>query len=915
MEPLFVTSAPLELVKVALEVSLPEDPNLWPQEVLQELYKQVPYIADFDPHINMDRVDAEQGYGFGYVEVMNKTEMQAGENPQAMEAAGVRQVRLPVVIKDGKLAAFDIMVTDDSKVLPLTEARLRSAIFRPQAFDVTSRTPGDQSMIGQLYPPYRQNYGFGGGGVAVSAGMGKEGSSLEHEFMSTYRKGDLQAGLSDLERYLVDGGGRIAPHLMASRIREASRSKEAALITGNTRTERAVSGGGAGGLLGTVGGAAAGLGAGLLAGKRNPAALMHMAGHGATHGGYLGGALGAGIGALSSGQKTAGAIDDFIAENEKTGKRGRQSAWSDSSTGALWDSFIAKCASSGLSLLQAVVPSITRSDFEDFCGFCTEHADALHKNAAALLPSYKLILENEPGTGVKTASILSLVAPTVTQVTRVGGGQYAVKSANARYWDPTTVVLDRGSVVKQYGDKVALAADLAGSATMAEEPELPAEDSDTAQAAPIEESGQYRVRSVEGEELIGVVITNLVDVDGAVLPLSLFTNGSQSAIQTDMVGVPAGEGEPLPTADRPSGTGFFFGPASVPGVGEIQATIPLTIKGSFNAPQTGASADPTTYQAETFDGRPVQVSLQPNLQGVQGIDGEMLVPEGWQWSPMGQAEAVTIESAEPEIPEGGGELPPAEGDLEEPPADTEGKTAAAPLNYRAQVAAHYSNRAGRDDIPAEVVAKQADIERRYQRLLERRGENRDGSLKHAEVVVRSGGPGSWSFSGAPVSKLAYEQTESVDIDQAMFLLAAMGVHQGFGAEKLAEAITGRAPVRIKVAHGLTPAAERLEESFKLAAATLESLPNLKCNLWKEAATITDPSAVDTVLSLGFINPENMMTFIGYMPVIEDSQQKLCELLLATRLGLSECSVTALERAVRTTEEVLEGLKSMAFQQE
>ena len=176
---LFIDSA-LTFEKVASETALPEDPNVWPNEILQELYKQVPYIADFDPHVVMDRVDAERGYAFGHVEVVNKSEIQRGADPQAMAAAGIKQCRIPIIVKNRKMQPFDILVTEDSKMLPLTEARLRQAVFRPQAFDVTSQTPGDTCMIGQLYPPFRQNYGFGGGGATMGAGgMGKQGSIKE----------------------------------------------------------------------------------------------------------------------------------------------------------------------------------------------------------------------------------------------------------------------------------------------------------------------------------------------------------------------------------------------------------------------------------------------------------------------------------------------------------------------------------------------------------------------------------------------------------------------------------------------------------------------------------------------------------------------------------------------------------------
>src|SRR3990172_3336642 len=183
-QPLFFEPEPYNYIeKVGGEVDLPDDPNQWPQQILQEVYKQVPYIADYQPHVVMKRVDAERGYGLGHVEIMNQTEAPQGSPDQEMKAAGIRTVRIPFIIRESKLSPFDLLMNDQSKMIPLTENRLRTALFRPQAFDVTSRTPGDQSMIGQLYPPYRQNYGFGGGGMSMNASggmaMGKLGAALE----------------------------------------------------------------------------------------------------------------------------------------------------------------------------------------------------------------------------------------------------------------------------------------------------------------------------------------------------------------------------------------------------------------------------------------------------------------------------------------------------------------------------------------------------------------------------------------------------------------------------------------------------------------------------------------------------------------------------------------------------------------
>jgi hypothetical protein len=84
-------------------------------------------------------------------------------------------------------------------------------------------------------------------------------------------------------------------------------------------------------------------------------------------------------------------------------------------------------------------------------------------------------------------------------------------------------------------------------------------------------------------------------------------------------------------------------------------------------------------------------------------------------------------------------------------------------------------------------------------------------------------------------------------------------------------------------------------------------------MWKEAAVIPDPVAVDSVLSLGFLNPENVSAFVGYLPTLDEAQRRMCELLVGARLGLRELSDGALERAIRALEDVIEGLKIIAFQ--
>ena len=710
----------VHLEKIAAEVDLPEDPNAWPKEVLDELFKQVPYIADFQPHVVMQRVDGERGYGFGHVEISNQSEAPMGTDPAALQTAGVRSVRLPVIIKNGKLSPFDLLLNDKSKVLPLTEPRLRQAIFRPQSFDVTSQTPGDQSMVGQLYPPYRSNMGFSGGGMVLPAdGMGKTSSAFEEMLIEGLEKKD--------------------------------------------------------------------------AGFRRPMS------------------------------KTA----SFPILNQV-----RMNG----------------------SVLQAILPTIGPEALGQFWGGLEKDAglrSAFTQNQYAAATPLKLLSEHEPLSAAKIASAIpTYVHPTVVQLVRLDDG-YMVKSANHDFWRPNREVIGRGDLVHRFGEKVAFAVDTSGCVTLADHAK--AKDLEKrADYAPVSMPGVYKVQDAEGKELVGYVIPGLLDTDGEHLPLSMFTNGSQATIQSEILGEPVSTGVNLPEGPV-GGIGFFF---SIDNDGQIQATIPLELAGSH-----GMEGEPSTFVGETYDGRPVEVSVQPNIQEPTPMDeGKLLLPETWRWCSTATAEHVALAGGDEEDPEG--ELGGEEGMEEEPPM-------------------------------------------------------MDEEVKESSVMVRSSGD-TFSISGPAVMKLASAEKDFVDFDQALFVLAGLGVDMGHGATKLAHSMAGMAPERVRIGRFITPAEDQVKLSHENAMSKMASfavVKDLRKNLVKEASLIPDPTAVDTVLSLGFINPENIMTFISYLPAIDDAQMKMCELLLSTRMGLQDLESTALERAIRSTEETIEGLKVIAFQQQ
>jgi hypothetical protein len=694
-QPLFHTLDEF-IEKTAGEVNLPDDPNQWAQSILQELYKQVPYITDYQPHVQMQRVDAERGYGLGHVEIQNQTEAPMNTDPEMLEATGVRTVRIPFVIKEKKLSPFDLLVNDMGKMLPLTENRLRQALFRPQAFDVTSRTPGDQSMIGQLYPPYRQNYGFGGGGISMNAsggmGMGKVGSALEN---------------------FLDPDAKTAS-------------------------------------------------------KAPPQPLPKKRGF----------------------TKSAG------------------------------------------SLLSNILPTITSADHQRFTDELQKSASYLYANASLSCDSFNDILgaivNTEPSME-KAGSWKAWLPTSVAQVRRTSDG-YAVKTASHHIWDPDEEIVDRGEVVRRFGVKVAMDADTSGAVTVSDQEGVTGEES-LNEIAPVTKPGFYKVKETTGKEHIGYVVPSLIDLSGELVPIALFTNGSVVAVQGEIWGEDVGEGTELPSGPVGNDGAFYQ-------MGEdgIEMTVPFNFQDSYTF-----GTQPKVFRGTTFDGRPSEVSVQPNLAGVTPVDnGRVLVPEDWNWLPLDGVDTVVL-----------------------------------------------------------VGGEEAD--------------SLDPMDKASCVHVRSDGD-SFSFEGVPLAKLGAAQTQWLALDDAMFLLAGLGVNQEHGVKKLAEAAAFKAPQSIRIGRVIEDGATHIKESMARAAELVEGMSAFKQPiLLKEATTFPDPTTVDTVLSLGFINPENVLSFVGYLPDLEDVQTKLCELLFSVRIGLKNIPQSALERAIRSLEETIEGLKVLGFQ--
>jgi len=85
---------------------------------------------------------------------------------------------------------------------------------------------------------------------------------------------------------------------------------------------------------------------------------------------------------------------------------------------------------------------------------------------------------------------------------------------------------------------------------------------------------------------------------------------------------------------------------------------------------------------------------------------------------------------------------------------------------------------------------------------------------------------------------------------------------------------------------------------------------LRKDLTKEASAITDPEAVDVVLSLNFINEDSLKGYIDNLPEMQRILSELSKMLIASRLGLSDLDESALTKSIQGLSEVIEGLENI-----
>jgi hypothetical protein len=177
--------------------------------------------------------------------------------------------------------------------------------------------------------------------------------------------------------------------------------------------------------------------------------------------------------------------------------------------------------------------------------------------------------------------------------------------------------------------------------------------------------------------------------------------------------------------------------------------------------------------------------------------------------------------------------------------------------------------------------------------------------------------------------------------EALFLLATLGFSLEQGRSLLERAMqsdihvsNARQPIRMSTSTKMSSMSSMNDLLERIAA-------DLRQPLWKEGAALTmpiraprnpeafvvmrdfldlekraqdeippDEQTVDTVLSLGFINPENLAAFMQKLPTMRESEGYLGELLLLLRLGLQGIKEEPVRAALKSLNRVNEALESL-----
>lgn len=530
-------------------------------------------------------------------------------------------------------------------------------------------------------------------------------------------------------------------------------------------------------------------------------------------------------------------------------------------------------ASAGYKMLDVLSDSFTREDGEAFKQFLKDNPDCViklqkHGHAEVL---EKLAKKSYQNANNYTASAMSLIPTSAAKVKKNStANDYSVLCSVEGIYDTGQIVRMDYDQCRKFMAKITGSTEDVLSEVDQEGEKLlivrkPAEGVflyDATEAGPEEanEFDMYRVKTKTGLQLDGMVVPNVVDFAGKKKSYKLFLSKSASSFQSSIAGIK------MVGVDDKAAVKHCIEPRDIR-VGQM---------GTFMYVDNGVAlcTEPVTIKAIEDHG---------NILHVVDLNGKSFNIR------RGYGDYFTREEKEASEPKSIGEMP----GLKKVPK-------------RVYLDAHGMVEVRKDIfvIPQKMLwipmESLQDVSSTPDEWLMKEAASK---MELDPLTIR------WNSIDYNVSGAGLPTME-LDKDHVELLLANAGVP----FEKIAVVLKrAKAVGRAKV-HGtdrLRSKDSKTSEVAKLIAKISSVVQSLKKNFIKEAAEIPDDNAtVDALLSLNFLNADNLAKFVAYKPVFDKVLDYLAELTLASRLGLKDVPESAAVSAMGKLMEIVDGLHKM-----
>lgn len=146
--------------KVAAKFLLSENPSTYASELLAHLYKQHPYLGQYQVNLSIEGQDDSLGYMYGLFTVQTAEDQ---GSPMAGTGPGQQQkpvLRIPVVVDSKKAHSFDVFISPGGAFMPLSETRVAAALFEASPYG-KAQVSEQKLMADDQMQDYRTDAGPG----------------------------------------------------------------------------------------------------------------------------------------------------------------------------------------------------------------------------------------------------------------------------------------------------------------------------------------------------------------------------------------------------------------------------------------------------------------------------------------------------------------------------------------------------------------------------------------------------------------------------------------------------------------------------------------------------------------------------------------------------------------------------------